>query len=362
MIDSSVLRKRTLSLPPPKSDASTDDNALFVSEDYNDAQPSNVLTNGHVSDNTPFGSPSDSASSLHNAVESSKPPSIEPSVSDGLMDPSRGPSRTQPSESPKTFSSLFSGNAPKPNPFGAPTTTSPNPFGALSSPFAPVKPDEGQKGNSVFSTAPAAQPSLFPTPNPFKSTDRKDEAAAPAPTTAPTTPQFKLPNFSEATASSAPTFSAPAEAPSFTPQFKSPSFPQATTSPAPAFGSPAPAPETAGSNKSTNSTAGQPASSIFDSVKPPAFSTGTTLFNFSSPSTAPKEPEVKAPVVEPANPQQPPFPSIPSSTSSERFPPKQKGKSSKIMLLSVLMVLKTLRLSSPPPRLQPLPQAPLSRI
>lgn len=348
-----MLAKRFLSLPAPKPDVTEkEDNALFVSQDENDVPPSDVLTNGHLSNDISFGSPSDSASSLRNAVEGPpQPPSIEPPVSNGLTDPSRGPSPAQPSEPPKTFSSLFSGNPPKSNPFGAPTTTTtapPNPFGSFPSPFTSTKPEEGQKSTSIFS-GPPAQPSLFPKPNLFQPTEKKDETTAPTPVS--TTPQFKLPGFPQATTSSAPAFNppataasislfqppsfpqttssapafgAPATAPSSTPLFKFPSFPPTTTSQPPAFSTPATSTENAESNKAMDSTIGKPAS-IFDSAKQPGFPVNNTpLFNFSGPSTTPKEPE---PAKEPAKPaQEAPFSSIPSSTSGGLFPPKQKGR------------------------------------
>ncbi|RJE22323.1 MCM3-associated protein [Aspergillus sclerotialis] len=356
MIDSSVLSKRTHALPP-RSTVNADDDSLFVSEDENDVQSSNPLTNGDISHSVPFGGPSDSASSLRNAVEqSSQLPSEEPSTSQPTA-PSLGQTPAQPSEPPKSFPSPFSGNTPPSNPFGASKAAVPNPFGAISSPFAPLK-SEVQKAPSVFSTTPAEQPGpLFPTQGPVNSMEKKDEAPAPASTpqfkfpsfqqattTAPTlgtaatapppssTPQFKLPSFSPSTTPPPPTSTAPETASpapassvpttaiaSTAPQFQFPSFPQSTNSPAPSFNTPSTAPST-----SESTTAGKPPTSIFDSVQQPTFSTGNTpLFNLSTPSTAPKETETKEPAKEPTQPTQ--VPSLfASSASSEQFTPKQK--------------------------------------
>ena len=231
-----MLSKRALALPP-KSNANADDDSLFVSEDENDEQPSNPLTNGHLSDSVPFGGPSDSASSLRNEVEeSSRLPSEESSTSQPPA-PSLEQTPAQPSEPPKSFTSPFSGNMPPSNPFGAPKAAVPNPFHAISSPFAPLR-SEDQKAPSVFSTTPAEKPApLFPMPSPVNSMEKKDEAPAPA-----SPPQYKFPSFQPAT-TTAPTLSATSTAPpSSTPQFKLPSFSPSTTPPPPTSTAPETAP------------------------------------------------------------------------------------------------------------------------
>lgn len=325
MIDTSLLSKRHLPLPDPKSELSGDDDSLFVSEDDNDVQPSSTLTNGNVLDTPAFVGTADSASSFRNEIEeSAQPPSHGPSVfqANGTTAPSPGPSFPQTSEPPKTFSSLFNtGATNSANPFATPTAAAPNPFTAFSNPFGTKKTEEPpHKGAGIFPTAPAPQQSApaFPAPNIFPSADRMDGTAAQKPPS--TAPQFKLPGFSQMAPSPAPAFSAPT---------------------------------TAESNENAGLVTSQPPASIFDSVKPSPFSFNTPpAFSFPSQSTASKETGMKtssagqAPAfsfpartapsdtdakerpMEPAKPtQETPSPFFPSSsTPPALFRPKQNGK------------------------------------
>lgn len=321
MIDTSLLPKRELALPAPKSEPLGDDDSLFVNEDDNDAQPSSTLTNGIVAEIGAFGGREDSASSLRDEVEeSSRPPSSEPSVfqPDSSTTPFQNPTAPQPSEPPKTFSSLFgAGTTTSASPFTQSTTSAPNPFGSFSSPFAAKKPEEPNRDTSLSSSAgPQQSQPAFKSPfNPFQSINKHD-GATPAPST---TPQFNLPSFPQPTTAPTtavptpasttpqfkfPSFSATASPPpvSTTPQFKFPGFPQATSS-AP-FPSP---PATADANDNAGLTVGQSAPSIFDFVKSPPFATnGASQFNFPSQHTAPEKTDMG--------------PGMPEPTSTVKFP------------------------------------------
>ncbi|KAE8381393.1 SAC3/GANP/Nin1/mts3/eIF-3 p25 family-domain-containing protein [Aspergillus bertholletiae] len=142
MIDSSVLHERPLALPAPTMGASTDDDALFVSDDDNETpQPSGAFAQVESAQNSPT-----SADSLRRAFEESPQPltGAEPRQTAGLF--SQTPAAFQPSEGAKPFS-LFTTSPSASNPA---TSAPSNPFAGLSS-LSSSKTPETKDSYSPFS-------------------------------------------------------------------------------------------------------------------------------------------------------------------------------------------------------------------
>lgn len=280
MIDSSVLPERSLALPAPEPSVSNDaDNALFVSDDENEIPAPSVQI--HAPETT-----------AHN----DKPPKPAPVFQNGFAQLGNAPPAGQPGQAPvfqapesnKPFPSLFNGNDNMGSATTAPPSTAPNPFASVSSPFASLQTTSASQAPGPFSlTSPSPEKDTAQSSFAFGSNSNATNNT----TSASTTPQFKFPSAS-------PSASQPP-----------------TSSP---FGIPAASnPLQNTINRTTETTAGQPPKSLFESIKPPTFSANTNpLFNFSSQSTTPKEADAQASQTD-------------VSKETPLFAPKQNGMNGK---------------------------------
>ncbi|KAF7591252.1 hypothetical protein BBP40_001813 [Aspergillus hancockii] len=273
MIDSSLLQERSLALPAPSTGVSTNDDALFVSDDDNEIQPPAVQTNGNFAQDEISNDSPTSADSLREAFEepSQTWTSAQPSRTAGVF--TQSPNTLQSPGGTQTFPSLFS-NGSSATAFTASAPSSP--FASLSSPTSSKVP-EINNSSSLFSAPPSApqSTSIFATgPSPVASQQGKTDAS----NNTSTAPPFKFPSF----------------------------FQPVTTSPASPFNTPATS-FSAKPDQNTSLTAGQPSFSIFGTNKAPASSGAPgTIFKPVSQSTAPSGTEGLFQPSSP-NPQQEPF-------------------------------------------------------
>ncbi|KAB8236022.1 putative leucine permease transcriptional regulator (SAC3) [Aspergillus alliaceus] len=267
MIDSSLLQERPLALPAPNTEASAEDESLFVSDDDNEIPRSTSQTSGSFAqDGVDRDSPI-STDSLGGAFEETSQTSTitEPKPAGGMF------SQSSNTFQPSSFSPSFAtGGSP-----GAFTASAPsNPFAGLSS-LTSSKTPETTNGSSPFfvgSSAPQSTSVFTTESSPFAS--QKDETST-SNTTIPAFP-FKSPSlFQPSTASATPPFS----------------FPTTSTD--------------IKSDQTAGLTAGQSAS-IFDTIKAPVPSgSPSAIFNISDQSTNPSNAGSQLQMGSPKVPQQP---------------------------------------------------------
>ena len=265
MIDSSELPERSLALPAPKPSVSNDaDDSLFVSDDENEIPAPRVQMDDHGPEITANNdNPPESAPAFQNGFAhlGNAPPAGQPEQALAF----------QPPERSTPFPSMSNGNVNVGGAPAVPPSTASDPFASVSSPFAPLQTTSASQAPGPFSLTPLSSEK----PNHLNGTAQSPFALNINPgatnTTAPasTTPQF---NFASA-------FPSASEPPSSSP-----------------FGIPptsTPLPSTL--NQTTETAIPQPSRSLFDSIKPPTFPASTSsLFNFSSQSTAPKDADAQA--------------------------------------------------------------------
>lgn len=255
MINRSLLPQRIYPLPTLELGTSTDDDALFVSDDDNEPEVLPPQPNGMPEILT-----STSPSSLDKSFEELSQPIPDHELAatqQGVPESSSNPSLFQPSDSTKTFSSLF---APEKT-GGTVLSSSPVPsLFAFSSPFPSS--EASQTNESVLSGAQKSPFAFSLEPTPFTSKDQKDNI-----TTTTLTPAFQL-------------------KPSYTPQ-------DSAKAPESPFNIIASSLSTR-SDQATRRANDHDSVSLFNSIKKPTFSgafgapTGS-IFNFTGPNVSSKE-------------------------------------------------------------------------
>ncbi|KAE8150704.1 SAC3/GANP/Nin1/mts3/eIF-3 p25 family-domain-containing protein [Aspergillus avenaceus] len=177
MIDSSILQERPLALPAPQEGTSTDDEALFVSDDDNEIPRTTLQANNIPQDNrdSPFstGSPANTIGDSSQTTDTTKP-----NYAGGLF--SQASNNLQPSEGMKASSTPFSFATP--NPFAG--LSSPSPFAKTleksnTGPLFPVSQSGFSNNNTpnfltvsaptfqLPNTSTLFQPSASPSTSPF---------------------------------------------------------------------------------------------------------------------------------------------------------------------------------------------------